>query len=116
MSGIIITYGIPHRQGDTYSAGCIGRVFCCPAFYTAAFPVAGNHKNVISMKMDNLGNVKSRLKGTMTEALFGQNVWLIAAIAFFAIVVMWWFLQTFAPNLLKAINPFAGSVTDLANR
>ena len=52
----------------------------------------------------------------MTEALFGQNVWLIAAVAFFAIVVIWWFLQTFAPNLLKTINPFHGSVTDLPFR
>ena len=59
---------------------------------------------------------KKKLKGTMTEALFGQNVWLIAAVAFFAIVVMWWFLQTFAPNLLKAINPFSSSVTDLPFR
>ena len=58
----------------------------------------------------------AKLKGTMTEALFGQNVWLIAAVAFFAIVVIWWFLQTFAPNLLKNINPFHGSVTDLPFR
>ncbi len=52
----------------------------------------------------------------MTEALFGQNVWLIAAVAFFAIVVMWWWLQSFAPNLLKGMNPFSGSVSDLPFR